>query len=105
MTAEVIIGLLGVGALSTTVLIAVGKNLATVSHIKDKINCIDTKLKEVRDVMISMPCTEYNGKIKVIPGFSQQVSASRAPGGSGIRMNPPDVGNRGTYDFKCRGFK
>ena len=100
MSAEILIGLLGIGGLSTGVLLAVGKNMATVSNICKKIDKITNNLEEVRDVMISMPCTEYNGHIKVNPNFTHD-----------YRRHETDVDNKtrmdsfGIYDFGKGGFK
>ncbi len=107
LTAEIVLGLLGIGVLSTGVLVMVGRNQATVSHIKEKVVCIDDKLKEVRDVMISMPCTEYNGRIKVIPGFSHGNPIPRNSSQRGVQIKDLDISedSKCIYDFPGGGFK
>ena len=57
-----------------------GENKSDMEHIKKKIDCMDRKMagmtkdfSELKNVIIAMPCTEFNGKLTVNKEYHKKV--------------------------------
>jgi len=61
--------LLGITALNVGVYLKVGSHSAKIKTMADKVTSLNGNLEDIKNVLIRLPCIDYNGKLKVNKDF------------------------------------
>ena len=57
--------LIGVTALNVGVYLKVGGHSAKIENISNKVTKLNGNLEDIKNVVIKLPCTEYNGQFHI----------------------------------------